>query len=923
MGAWLVVAVGVWLGACSPSEPTPSETRVQMVNRGRAHLENRESRQALEAFGRVVDLDSSSASAWRNLARAHLLARDHEGAAVALAKAEALRNDSAATAYLQGLVHLRTNRFEEAVERLEAAVRWDVSTAAIRFQLARALRSSGRHEEAAEQLRETIRLEPLHPTAHYWLSIYARQAGDAAEHAVRQRDFARARELLGDDQRTPEALEACQHTRAEAGAPKRRPPPSDLRWRLADGIWPSGLRALTVLEVDAAGRPTLLAVDREGELHRVAPSRDSTGVVAPLGLRLPSGRLDGVAVAGNYQDPWELGRPFDPRSDARMDVLWVHGEGLRLWRGLEAGGFEDVTDSSGLSQASGAESAIWVDYEADGDLDIALAAGRGVELWQNNGDGTFVEISGLVGLHPERPLAPALDLAATDLDGDVVLDLVVASLEGTAVFENQRTGLFQERADAVPGRWPAAELVLLEDLDQDGAADAVLWAAGRVLVIPARGDRVELEPRGLHAEALALADLDNDGWVDLIAAGRVDRGSTAAGTAGGIRGWRNLGEAGWGELHWQGKGASGPSDAPGHPSALELPPVQHMLAVDLDADGDTDLLLGSEGGTHVLENLGDPRYRQLKIRLVGTKTNTAGIGTRVEVRHGKFRASRRVHALPIEIGLGRGWEELDRDSHERDAAELSSLDAVRVLWTNGIVDNQIGVEADSRSTMLEIVEKNVAAGSCPFLYAWNGREHRFVTDILGNSPVGLSISRGVPLDADPDELVEIGPAAGFPPLEGFYSVLVTEEMREALYLDAVELVAVDHPPEVEVHSRDKLAPAPFPESELWAIAEVRAPVRALGSDGLDRTAEVAESDGRFAAAGVPLPPPLRGQTQPLALDLDFGWQRRAPDPAAAWVLVLEGWLQYGDASTNIALSQGAASVMSPKLEVETRSGFRP
>ena len=37
----------------------------------------------------------------------------------------------------------------------------------------------------------------------------------------------------------------------------------------------------------------------------------------------------------------------------------------------------------------------------------------------------------------------------------------------------------------------------------------------------------------------------------------------------------------------------------------------------------------------------------------------------------------------------------------------------------------------------------MAAGSCPFLYAWDGEEFRFVTDLLGGSPVGLSLRRGV------------------------------------------------------------------------------------------------------------------------------------------------------------------------------------
>ena len=50
--------------------------------------------------------------------------------------------------------------------------------------------------------------------------------------------------------------------------------------------------------------------------------------------------------------------------------------------------------------------------------------------------------------------------------------------------------------------------------------------------------------------------------------------------------------------------------------------------------------------------------------------------------------------------------------------------------------------------------------------------------------------------------------------------------------------------------------------------------------------------------------------EPLVLTLDFG----DVDYLQPLLLVLTGWLQYGDASTNIALSQGAAPVVPPTLE---------
>jgi hypothetical protein len=91
----------------------------------------------------------------------------------------------------------------------------------------------------------------------------------------------------------------------------------------------------------------------------------------------------------------------------------------------------------------------------------------------------------------------------------------------------------------------------------------------------------------------------------------------------------------------------------------------------------------------------------------------------------------------------------------------------------------------------------------------------------------------------------------------------------------------------------------------------------VGDDGIDRTRAVSAIDGEFAPPGLPLTSNFRGQTHPLTLTLDFGplEDMRAP------VLALTGWLQYGDASTNIALSQSAREIVVPTtLEMESLHG---
>lgn len=873
--------------ACG-GEPPATEGFVQAMNEGKAYLENKDSAAAIDAFGRAVAEAPESAAARRNLARAQLLARDHDAALATLEEARRLDPDDPGGEYLSGLALAREGRHDEAVTHLEAAVRLDPDEAPLRFQLANAYQALARTDEAAEQLRETVRLDPLHASAHFKLATVARQTGDRAASEHHQQEFLRLREIQGDATRSAEALETSRYTLAEPAAASDAPAAAAadapaVRFALADDALPAGPApavAAAVLAVDEAGRPTLVTVDGEGRLALLEPAAGGGFSRRELAARVPF--APDQALVGNFYDPVAEGEPYDPAEDARNDLLLL-GDGAAALLLADGAELVDVTAAAGAEFAAGLAAAVraaWVDADHDGDLDLAAAGPAGLRLFQNHGDGGFSEVTEAVGATLD---GAAADVAAADLDGDVAVDLVVArGAAGTAVLDNQRAGSFARRPEP-PGPWPPATRVALDDFDNDGRPDALLVAAGEAVIVPAAGGRQTLGLGG-GDPAPARIDFDNDGWLDL---------AVAAGD--GVRLWRNGGAGGWAEV----TAASGLD-------SVTLPAVSDLVAADLDGDGDSDLVAVTAQGLRRLDNRGGDANRQLVLRLVGTKTNPGGIGTHVEVRAGELLVSRQVDGPLVAIGIGAS----------------PRLDSVQTLWTNGVVDNQVGVEtAADGPTVLTIAEKNVATGSCPFLYAWDGDGFRFVTDLLGNSPVGLPLTRDVLLPADPDELVVIGgPEALAPRLAdgtAEYVFEVTSEFREVLYLDHARLVAVDHPPAVEIGVTDKIMPPPFPPSEAWPLAGRRPLLAAVGDDGVDRTAELAEADGAFAECGVPLPPPYRGMTEPLALTLDFGPLAGVERP----VLALTGWLQYGDGSTNIALSQNrSVTVIPPRLEVETGGG---
>lgn len=875
----------------------PEAEFARLMNVGKAELENRDSAKAIDALTKATAMRPDSAPAWRNLARAQFLAGDFDGAAKTLETAAKLEPASVATEYLTGLVYLRTSKFEEAVPHLEQAVRLDPDTAVLRYQLASAYQAVGRHDRAKEQLLATVKLDPLHASAHFKLAAYARQAGERDEARRRTEEFMRLRKLFGDETRTTDSLERCVYTDPEppaaSAARAARPGPVGVRFvDASDEFVPrdaASVKAACVLDVDKEGMPTLFVAGSERECGLLTGSAGERAMsmedLGPI-LSSPIGAFS--CRVGDFHDDVPDGVTFDADVHALADVFVLGADGVALLEQARSGGkrsFRDVTEAAGLKDVK-ARDAVWVDYEHDGDLDLLFATEAGARLWQNNGDGTFTDVTHPVGLTDE---AAALAVAAADLDRNVAVDLLVTHGDRpTRVFENQRTGTFAPMSDP-PGPWPPATRALVNDLTNNGFIDVVLLQPGEAVTILGREPhRPGIELSDFTPTAGVLLDYDNDGWLDVCLAG--------SGHNGPVRLWRNAADADGGLL-W--REVSGPSGL----ASLKPVEIRDMIAVDLDVDVDTDLLLVTKDGElRVLRNDGGNTNAQLKLHLTTVKTNPSGIGTRVEVHRGPTHISRTVTRLPIEIGVG----------------PKEKLDAVQTVWTNGVIENQIDVEPVR--VPLTIREKVVATGSCPFLYAWNGDGFRFVTDILGNAPLGLPIARDVMLPADVDEIVQVGTQRDFQPRDGVYTTQIGEEFCEVLYLDEARLIAVDHAPGVEVHSTDKVMPEPFPPSELWAVTAAWAPMRAVGDDGVDRTRAVAKLDDVYAPSGRPLPPPFRGSCYPLVLTLDFG----PLDIDRPYVLALTGWLRYGQASTNIALSQNSARpVIPPKLEAETPDGWLP
>jgi len=277
------------------------------------------------------------------------------------------------------------------------------------------------------------------------------------------------------------------------------------------------------------------------------------------------------------------------------------------------------------------------------------------------------------------------------------------------------------------------------------------------------------------------------------------------------------------------------------------------------------------------------------------KNSKLAAGAEVEVKAGSLYQKAEYAGIPLVFGLG---------SHD-------TVETIRITWPNGLIQNELkGIAGRSNA----FAESQRLSGSCPTIFAWDGIAFEFISDVLGVAPLGASAGDGRYFPVDHDEYVQISVRAlGLQ--RSKYQIRLTEELHEVSYIDQVQLVAVDHPADVEIFTNEKFKAPPFPEFRLYGASEKVHPVLAHDQHGCDVLDRLLREDRRYPddfardSAGV---------AEMHVLDLDFGRQA-APDNHAA--LVLRGWVDWADGSTFVRAAQSNRSgLVFPYLQVKDRSG---
>lgn len=617
-----------------------------------------------------------------------------------------------------------------------------------------------------------------------------------------------------------------------------------------------------------------------------------------------------AAIAGRIPATAGMGlAAADADNDGDIDLLATgHGEVSLLLNdgsgGFTAAALPELPDS--LFAAGGA----MADMDHDGDLDLFVAGmldapnpvpdplvfpegfgGQQIHLLRNNGNGTFTEISAEAKVQG----APRRSVGAVflDFDNDRDVDFAVSRLgEGLAIFSNNRDGTFSEMDNG--GLPPRGEFlgICAGDYNHDGYMDlaATTWDHGLPRLFRNTGEggfALDVAafadvPRGGKGPMFgcAFADMDNDGLIDLLAV-------TGGESGGVIRYLRNLGSRGF-------------EDASGM-TGLDSVPARNgrgLALGDLDEDGDLDILVSNNGGAPtLLRNDGGNSNHWVRVDPRGVNSNRQGIGTKVEVKAG-------VLWQKTEITAGSGYLSSSSPRPVFGLGGMERVDALRLLWPGGVLQDELRLAADAAHRVEELDRKGT---SCPILYSWDGEKVAFVSDFLGGSAVGYRVGANAFNFPDTDEYVRIPPGK-IAARGDLYEIRMNNQLEEIIYFDRVQLVAVDHPVGTEAHPDERLMPSPpYPEFHVHVLENVRPAAAVRDGDGLDLASILARNDRRYADRFGLLP--FKGYAEEHRLVIDLG----SPGPRGS-VLLLTGWIDYADSTSNLAASQAGVSLRTPALE---------
>lgn len=680
---------------------------IPVVNRGIALLYAQKIPEAEDALKQAQEIDPNNARAWYAMGLAHFESGNPQLAIDDMQHVVKIDPKNADTYYFLGTFYLALKDFDHAVEEFETALRLNPVHASANFGLARTLQRMGKSEQAHEHLERF-----QHLTQEKISSPLSAAYGEQGRYATVQDMFAPPVPVgsMIPVHFVAQTLPGAEGTTSTSGS-------------LGGGA--------CIVDIEAAGSRDLVVMGPGSHAIRAYKNLHN-GEFEELSAQQTGLSAEGQGVACAVGD-------FD--NDELPDLAIAMSDRVILFRNLGGGKFEDVTKKVGIQQLNRPAGLTFVDFDHDGDLDLfvtgsALSAGTTVGpsvLWRNNGNSTFTEWTGPMGLAGDKS---TVSTTLSDINNDRAVDLVVTGAAASPViYENAREGKFKQVALYSDAGMAATRGVYIFDFNKDGWMDVAVTHAG------APGVSLWKNKDGEHFERVALPlqdakaawgltaiDVDNDGWIDLAVIAETANGPS-------LRVLRNRGAQGFEDV----------SAALGL-DKVKLKNPRSVIAVDVDGDGAADLIVTEQDGPPVvLRNVGGNVNHSMRIALSGLADNKTAIGTKVEVfSDGQWQK--------FEVAGGAGY--LSQGSGEILAGlgKADKADVVRMLWPTGVPQDEIDLAANKPLTIKELDRRG---SSCPVLFAWDGKQYQFISDVIGAAVVGHWVSPTATNKADPDEWIKV------------------------------------------------------------------------------------------------------------------------------------------------------------------------
>lgn len=445
-------------------------------------------------------------------------------------KALALRPGSARERVNYGLALLRAGKETEGIAELEKAQKQDPSIPHTWFNLGIAYKRASQYDQARVQFERMVELAPEDPIAHYNLGVLYKldqQTEKAVHHFERSAELDpnlagphfqlatayRQAKRAEDSKREMKTFRELKARDAGAAVPE------DLEWSFYAEIYetiepvsgpaaPGTVHFETIelgrgLDAASAG---LLRLDLDGDLgiDLAAFSKRGVTLFRDGVTAVPN---EALATLTNIVDV----ASSDVDNDGRADLVVLHENGAVLWRNGEGG-----LESAGTLVSGTYRRLVWLDYDHDYDQDLLLL-GKASKLLRNNGPE-----AGFADHTEDFPFeaGDAIDAARVDVIADTQgADLAVLYADRPAVLYRDRLGGRYEPRP-LPGVPGDARAILSLDVDNDGWTDLVaLGAEPAVLRNDHTGGFSRVLGFGRQASGIAhavAADLENRSVSDLV-----------------------------------------------------------------------------------------------------------------------------------------------------------------------------------------------------------------------------------------------------------------------------------------------------------------------------------------------------------------------------------------------------------------------